>query len=155
MSPGPIRFGHQATVSSADGPGSRLWLYCELLSLSTRLVTSDSFFFLEKFRSHGARVDWYITLAPCDRHFSKKKNKFVARLTGHARSSWCLGHILPLDVARASCSCLPNVRVTPPPPPPRNTCGKLYLPEGGKHGVFCRQLGQQTMAGSCKQNKTS
>ena len=24
MSPGPIRFGHQATVSSADGPGSRL-----------------------------------------------------------------------------------------------------------------------------------
>ena len=25
MSPGPIRFGHQATVSSADGPGSRLW----------------------------------------------------------------------------------------------------------------------------------
>ena len=28
MSPGPIRFGHQATVSSADGPGSRLisWL---------------------------------------------------------------------------------------------------------------------------------
>ena len=31
------------------------------------------FFFLEKFRSHGARVDWYITLAPCDRHFSKKK----------------------------------------------------------------------------------
>ena len=26
MSPGPIRFGHQATVSSADGPGSRLRL---------------------------------------------------------------------------------------------------------------------------------
>ena len=26
MSPGPIRFGHQATVSSADGPGSRLGL---------------------------------------------------------------------------------------------------------------------------------
>ena len=24
MSPGPIRFGHQATVSSTDGPGSRL-----------------------------------------------------------------------------------------------------------------------------------
>ena len=24
MSPGPIRIGHQATVTSADGPGSRL-----------------------------------------------------------------------------------------------------------------------------------
>ena len=30
MSPGPIRFGHQATVSSADGPGSRLDFFCAI-----------------------------------------------------------------------------------------------------------------------------
>ena len=27
------------------------------------------------------------------------------------------------------------------PPPPRNTCGKLYLPEGGKHGFFLSSAG--------------